>query len=72
MLARENPTAACDILFTEEEWKVAYMMKYRKIPPKKPISLLNMLNLIAQFGGYLNRKNDPEPGPTAIWIGLER
>jgi len=59
-------------LFLEEEWKVAYTMKHHKKPPKEPITLKTMLNLIAQFGGYLNRKNDGEPGPTAIWIGLQR
>lgn len=72
MLARECPDASCHIIFTEEEWKVAYMMAHHKKPPKKPITLSKMLNLIAQFGGYLNRKNDGEPGPTAIWIGLQR
>ena len=72
MLAREYPDTSCHIVFTEEEWKIAYMMKYRKKPPKKPITLTCMLNLIAQFGGYLNRKNDGEPGPTVIWIGLQR
>ncbi|MBA3662243.1 MAG: hypothetical protein H0W64_10965 [Gammaproteobacteria bacterium] len=72
MLARECPDASCHIVFTEEEWKVAYMMAHHKKPPNKPIPLSKMLNLIAQFGGYLNRKNDGEPGPTAIWIGLQR
>ena len=72
MLARECPSASCDIVFAEEEWKVAYTMKHHKIPPKEPIPLTDMLYLIAQFGGYLNRKNDSEPGPTSIWIGLQR
>jgi IS4 transposase len=72
MLARECPDINCDIVFTEEEWKVAYIMKYRKKPPKKPINLNSMIILIAQFGGYLNRKNDDYPGPTSIWIGLQR
>ncbi|MFT8258323.1 MAG: IS4 family transposase [Candidatus Symbiodolus clandestinus] len=31
-----------------------------------------MLNLIARFGGYLNRKHDPQPGPAALWIGLQK
>lgn len=31
-----------------------------------------MIKLLAQFGGFLNRKNDGEPGPTTIWIGLQR
>ncbi|MCW5590224.1 MAG: hypothetical protein KIT27_11260 [Legionellales bacterium] len=69
---RQNLDASCDIVFTAEEWKVAYRMTHHKKPPKKPIALSNMLNLIAQFGGYLNRKNDGEPCPTAIWIGLQR
>ncbi|MFU8797851.1 MAG: IS4 family transposase [Gammaproteobacteria bacterium] len=30
------------------------------------------IKMIAQFGGYLNRKHDKEPGPTALWIGLQR
>jgi hypothetical protein len=72
MLARECPDAPCHIIFTEEEWKVAYMMVHHKKPSNKPITLSKMLNLIAQFGGYLNRKNDGEPGPAAIWIGLKR
>ena len=28
--------------------------------------------MIASFGGYLNRKHDSEPGPTMLWIGLQR
>ena len=28
--------------------------------------------MIASMGGYLNRKSDPDPGPTTIWIGLQR
>ena len=72
MLARKYPDASCQIAFTEEEWKVAYTMKHHKIPPQKPISLASMLNLVAQFGGYLNRARDSKPGPTTIWIGLQR
>jgi hypothetical protein len=28
--------------------------------------------MVATLGGFLNRKQDAEPGPTAIWRGLER
>jgi hypothetical protein len=28
--------------------------------------------MMAQLGGYLNRKHDGPPGPQAIWIGLQR
>jgi hypothetical protein len=72
LLARECPDIPCNIVFTEEEWKIIYIMTYKKKPPKKPLSLSEMINKIARFGGYLNRKNDIEPGPTALWIGLQR
>lgn len=47
-------------------------MTYHKKPPKKPIQLSIMINLVAQFGGYLNRANDGKPGPTTLWIGLQK
>jgi len=28
--------------------------------------------MIARLGGHLGRKHDGEPGPTSIWIGLQR
>ena len=72
MIARKCPNISCEAVFTEEEWKVAYMISYHNKPPNEPIDLLTMLHLVAKFGGYLNRKNDRQPGPTAIWIGLQR
>lgn len=71
-IARECPELPCHYVFSEEEWKVAYMMTYHKDPPDKAINLAEMLNLIARFGGYLNRKRDPQPGPTVLWIGLQK
>ena len=43
-----------------------------KKPPIQPITLAIMVNLIAQMGGYLNRTHDTEPGPTVLWVGLQR
>lgn len=71
-IARECPELPCHYVFSEEEWKVACMMTYHKAPPDNAINLAKMLNLIAIFGGYLNRKRDPQPGPTALWIGLQK
>ncbi|MBW3596046.1 MAG: hypothetical protein KY475_02085 [Planctomycetes bacterium] len=30
------------------------------------------VRLIAQFGGYINRKRNDEPGPQTVWLGLQR
>ncbi len=72
LLARTCPELPCNVVFSEEEWQVIYKMTHQQKPPDKPPSLSNLIRMIAQFGGYLNRKNDMEPGPTTIWIGLQR
>jgi hypothetical protein len=38
----------------------------------QPPNLHDIIRMLATLGGFLNRKNDGEPGPTAIWIGLQR
>ena len=34
--------------------------------------LSEIIPMIARLGGHLGRKHDGEPGPTSIWIGLQR
>ncbi len=43
-------------------------MLKKEPPPNKPPKLNAMVKIIASMGGYLNRKSDPDPGPTTIWI----
>ena len=31
-----------------------------------------MVRLVAQLGGYVNRKREDEPGPQTVWLGLQR
>jgi hypothetical protein len=72
MLGRECPDLPCDVAFDEDEWKTAYTVVKNQPPPKKPPSLKTMVELVASLGGYLGRKCDGEPGPKAIWVGLQR
>ena len=41
-------------------------------PPKEAPRLGEIILCIAQLGGYLNRKNDPPPGPKVMWIGVQK
>jgi hypothetical protein len=72
MLGREAPDLPCDALFAEEEWKSAWMICTDKPPPKKPPPLQVFLPLLAELGGYNNRKHDLPPGPKALWIAIRR
>ncbi len=71
-LAREAPEMSCEMLFSKAEWQTVYCIINKQAPPGKPPSLNTMLKMIASLGGYLNRKQDAEPGPTMIEIGLQR
>ncbi|MBN4077505.1 IS4 family transposase [Sulfobacillus acidophilus] len=72
MMGRKSPNLACDLLFTEEEWKSAYVAIKKKAPPENVPTLDEMIRIIASLGGFLNRKSDGYPGPKVIWKGLQR
>ena len=70
-LGRECPDADCETLFEPSEWKAVWVAVNRAKPPKKKPSLSQIVHLIAQLGGYVQRPSS-EPGPQTIWIGLQR
>jgi hypothetical protein len=72
MLGRECPDLPCDVAFDEDEWKSVYTVVKHQPPPKTPPSLKTMVGLVASLGGYLGRKGDGEPGPKAVWVGMQR
>ena len=72
MLGRECPKMRCDAVLSEAEWKSAYVIVTQKAAPATPPTLGIMVKMIAELGGYLNRKHDGPPGPQTMWIGLQR
>lgn len=72
MLGRTAPDLPCDAVFATEEWQAVYIVAKHSKPPKKPPTLNSMIHLVANFGGFLDRKGDGEPGPKTLWIGLQR
>lgn len=70
MLAKIAPKTSCELVFTRQEWQTAYRVRYRKKPPKTPMSLDEMVRVVAGFGGFLNRKSDKSPGVKTVWLGL--
>jgi hypothetical protein len=72
-LGRSSPDLDCEAVFEPSEWKSVWMVIHRKPPPRKAPKLAEMLRLVAQLGGYVNRPNRPDPpGPQTTWLGLQR
>jgi hypothetical protein len=71
-LGRGCPEICCEAVFEPAEWKAVWKVIHRIDPPRTPPSLGEMVRLVAQLGGYVNRKGADPPGPQTIWIGLQR
>lgn len=71
-LGREFPDLSCEAVFEPEEWKAVYHVIHKKPPHATPPTLREMVRMVAQLGGYVNRKRSDEPGPQTVWLGLQR
>lgn len=71
-LGRGCPEISCEAVFEPAEWKSVWKVIHRTPPPSTPPRLGEMVRLVAQLGGYVNRKGSDPPGPQTIWIGLQR
>ena len=70
-LGRTHPDLSACELFSEAEWKGAYILA-EKTPPATPPNLREMIRHIAMLGGFLGRKCDGEPGVKTLWLGFAR
>lgn len=72
-LGRGCPEISCDAIFTPGEWRSVYQVVKRSQPPQEPPKLQEMVRMVAQLGGYVNKKNrKDEPGPQTVWLGMQR
>ena len=60
-LGRSCPEISCESVFEPAEWRAAWKVVRREDPPQQVPSLDVVVNLIAQLGGYINRKRS-DPG----------
>lgn len=71
-MARELPDVSCEAVFEPQEWRSVHCVVHKTAPPKTPPTLQTMVRMVAQLGGYVNRKRPDEPGPQTVWLGLQR
>jgi hypothetical protein len=72
MLGRQGADIMCDAVFSADEWRAAYIMKYKRPPPSAVPTLNQIIRIVAEVGGFMGRKGDGEPGPKSIWLGLQQ
>lgn len=73
LAARTDSTASCEKYFEANEWKPAYMVaKKTKTLPAHPPTMGEFAILLAQLGGYLNKKGQGPPGSMTLWRGLRK
>ena len=72
-LGRSCPDIDCEAIFEPQEWKAVYMAIHRRKPPAQPPRLEEIVRLVGQLGGWVNRPNRKDlPGVQTIWLGLQR
>jgi Transposase Tn5 dimerisation domain/Transposase DNA-binding len=72
MLGRDCPDLPCDVALDEDEWQAVYATVTKRPPPAEPPTMRTIVRLIGSLGGRLGRKCDGEPGPKAMWVGMQR
>ncbi|UIF88895.1 hypothetical protein KAF44_26915 (plasmid) [Cupriavidus necator] len=70
-LGRTCPDAGCVPVLRRRRDSGAYVLA-KKARPKTPVTLNQMIRLVASLGGFLGRKSDGEPGAKTIWTGMQR
>jgi hypothetical protein len=71
-LGRRCPEISCEAIFEPSEWKAVYHVVQNEPSPAEPPSLGEMVRMVAQLGGYVNRRRSDPPGPQTVWLGLQR
>ena len=71
-VSRTHEDKSCELVYSPAEWQSVWQIVKRSKPPGKPPRLMEMTKLVAQLGGYVNRKSAGPPGPQTMWLGLQR
>lgn len=75
-MARVEPKASANLVLTKSEIETLELLANNKSGTEKRKRLLKIKTVkqalmeVAKLGGHLDRKNDPSPGITVIWRGI--
>jgi len=71
--ARATPNAPCSNYYTIEQWMAIVAFVTRQPPnPTNPPTMKEFVTLIAQLGGYINKRSQGPPGSKTLWRGMRQ
>lgn len=69
---RSDPQSSCERYFAPGEWMAIKAFLRQPLNPKQPPTMREFMMMIAQLGGYINKKSQGDPGSKTIWRGMAR
>ncbi len=70
-ISRLDPSAPADTVFAPGEIVAIFIRTERKMPPpRRVVTIKEIVNMVCLLGGHLGRKSDGDGGPTVMWRGL--
>jgi len=71
--ARATPKSPCSNYYEPHEWHaiVAFVTR-QPADPSRPPAMQEFIGLIAQLGGYINKRSQGPPGSTTLWRGMSQ
>ena len=64
-----GPKRCCTEVLSDEQWKVLWLTREKKRPPKRPPSLRWAYESVAKLGGWIDTKRTGRAGWKALWEG---
>lgn len=71
-LNRTAPDISCEAVFPPEQWQPVWLVVQKKPLPEQPPRLGQFIRILAQLGGYNNRRTEPAPGAQVLWTACRR
>ena len=71
-VSRSHAESSCELVYSESEWRSVWQIVKGSVPPRRPPRLMEMTRIVAELGGYVNRKHSGPPGPQSTWLALQR
>lgn len=70
---RVCPEVSCERFYDASFWKATFLVVFAdRDLPEAPPTISELMLIVSQLGGYLNKQGQGPPGSTTIWRGMRK